>query len=384
MAVESPAVLQKQAYVPVLRPLMPPAEALMPYLRRIDAGRIYTNHGPLVREFEGRIARLLAVPAGGVASASSGTAALAAGILTVAGRATSARPLALIPAYTYVATAMAVEQAGYQPYLADIDAETWTLDPMRLADHPALARIGVVVPVTPYGRPIPQAPWLEFQARTGVPVVIDGAACFGEIVDQPERYVGAIPLAISFHATKGLSTGEGGGVASTDTDLVLRAVRALNFGCYGSREAQATGMNGKLSEYHAAVGLAELDGWDRKRRAFHAVAEQYRRAAAERRLADRLFVTPGIGMAYALYRCRDRIEAEHVQQALDNNDVGWRLWYGAGLQTHAYFADAPRDQLVVTSMTAPTLLGLPMAVDLTPAQIAHVIAVLAEAVRHRD
>jgi dTDP-4-amino-4,6-dideoxygalactose transaminase len=384
MSVESPPVLQKHADVPVLRPLMPLADALLPYLRRIDASRVYTNHGPLVREFEARIAAILALPAAGVASASSGTAALTAAVLSVAGRATAARPLALIPAYTYVATAMAVEQVGYQPYLADIDATSWMLDPVRLANHPALAQIGVVIPVAPFGRPVPQAPWLDFQGRTGVPVVIDGAACLGEIVESPELYVGTIPLAISFHATKGLSTGEGGGVVSTDTDLALRAVRALNFGCYGSREAQATGMNGKMSEYHAAVGLAELDGWDDKRLAFQAVAESYRRAAAARRLADRVHVTPEIGMPYALYRCRDRIEAEHVQQALEDGGIGWRLWYGTGLQHHAYFADAPRDQLGATAQIAPTLLGLPMAVDLAPAQIAHVIAVLAEAARRFD
>jgi dTDP-4-amino-4,6-dideoxygalactose transaminase len=384
MSVASPPVLQKHADVPVLRPLMPSAETLLPYLRRIDANRVYSNHGPLVREFEGRIARMLALPASGVATASSGTAALTAAILAVAGRATPNRPYALIPAYTYVATAMAAEQVGYQPYLADIDTTSWMLDPMRLADHPSLAQLGVVIPVAPFGRPVPQAQWLDFQARTGVPVVIDGAACISEIVEQPALYIGKIPLAISFHATKGLSTGEGGGVVSTDTDRVLHAMRALNFGCYGSREAQSMGMNGKMSEYHAAVGLAELDGWARKRLAFQSVAEGYRRAAAEHRFAGRFFVTPEIGMPYALYRCRNLIEAKHMQQALKDAGVGWRLWYGTGLHHHAYFVDAPRDQLGATAQVAPTLIGLPMAVDLTPAQIAHVIAVLAEAAQRCD
>ena len=384
MSVQLPQVMAKPAEVPVLRPLMPLADALLPYLRRIDASRTYTNHGPLLREFEKRVAGLLALPPGGVASASSGTAALAAAILATAGRATAQRPLALMPAFTYVATAMAAEQYGYQPHLADIDAESWMLDPERMAGHPALDRVGVILPVAPFGRPVPQAPWQAFQARTGIPVVIDGAACFGEIVDEPGRYMGSVPLVVSFHATKGFSTGEGGGVFSTDPDFIVRVVRALNFGCYGSRVAQSIGTNGKMSEYHSAVGLAELDGWTRKRRAFQAVADDYRREAARRGLADRVFVTPDIGMSYALVRCRDPIETGCVTQALTDAGVGWRLWYGAGLQQHPYLAAAACDALDATAEIAPTLIGLPMAPDLERAQIAHVVGVVAKAERRCD
>jgi dTDP-4-amino-4,6-dideoxygalactose transaminase len=367
--------------IPVLRPLMPSADQLLPYLRRIDATRIYTNHGPLVQEFEKRIAGTLSVPTGGVASASSGSAALAAAIMAVAGRATAERPLALIPAFTFVATATVAEQLGYEPYLCDVDPETWMLDPARLADHPMLEQLGVVIPVAPFGRPVPQAPWRAFQAAAGIPVVIDGAACFGEILDDPERFLGAIPVAISFHATKGFSTGEGGAVVATDADLIIRAVRALNFGCYGSREAQSWGGNGKMSEYHAAVGLAELDGWTDKRSSFLAVADDYRRVAAAYGVAARLFVTPDVGMPYALFRCADAAEADHVRQALGKAHIGWRFWYGGGLLKHPHLSGARCDDLGTTSVLAPTLIGLPMAPDLSHARVSHVIGVLADALR---
>ena len=67
--------------IPVLRPQLPPAEQLLPVLKRIDEARIYTNWGPLSSELEGRLARTLRLPAGGVVSASSGTAALVGAIL---------------------------------------------------------------------------------------------------------------------------------------------------------------------------------------------------------------------------------------------------------------------------------------------------------------
>src|SRR5262249_20683819 len=147
---------EKQIFVPVLRPGLPSAERLLPYLRRIDLARIYSNHGPLNSELELRLAGMLQLPAGGLVCASSGTTAVTGGILATAGRATPQRPLALLPAFTFVATAAAVEQCGYLAYLADVDAETWMIDPQPLAHHPHLDRIGLVVPVAPFGRPVPQ------------------------------------------------------------------------------------------------------------------------------------------------------------------------------------------------------------------------------------
>jgi len=149
--------------IPVLHPRLPAAESLLPYLHRIDATRRYSNHGPLVLEFERRMAEHLQLPAGGLISAVSGTAALIGAIIASAGRATPERPLALIPSFTFVGTASAAELCGYQPYLADINNNTWMLDASRLACHPERDRIGVVVPVAPFGRGVPQAPWVSLR-----------------------------------------------------------------------------------------------------------------------------------------------------------------------------------------------------------------------------
>src|SRR5580704_1462408 len=184
--------------VPVMRPQLPLAERLLPYLRRIDQSRTYSNYGPLSRELEQRLANMLQLPAGGVVTgvvtASSGTTALIGAILASAGRGTPARPLALLPAFTFVATAAAVEQCGYTPYLADIDPDTWMLQPESLANHPELERIGVVVPVAPFGRPVPQHRWQVFARQTGISVVIDGAASFEPISDAADLFVGPLPV----------------------------------------------------------------------------------------------------------------------------------------------------------------------------------------------
>src|SRR5262245_33145813 len=135
--------------IPVMRPKLPSADHVLPYLRRLDSSRIYSNWGPLVNEFEHRLCEHFALPAGSVVTANSGTTALVSAILATAGRATLERRYALMPAYTFVATAAAAEQCGYEPYLVDVDAESWALNAQTLLKHSALERVGVVIPVAP-------------------------------------------------------------------------------------------------------------------------------------------------------------------------------------------------------------------------------------------
>jgi dTDP-4-amino-4,6-dideoxygalactose transaminase len=367
--------------VSVLRPQLPTAERLLPYLRRIDQMRIYSNHGPLGSELSERLASMLQLPEGGIVCASSGTAALSGAVLATAGRGTPERPLALLPAFTFVATAAAVEHCGYRAYLADVDAESWMLDPERLTDHPQRERIGVAVPVAPFGRPVPQDPWQVFSRKTGIPVVIDGAASFEPVSQAPERFLGALPVAFSFHATKSLATGEGGGVATSDLALAERIVRALNFGFFGTREARSASLNGKMSEYHAAVGLAELDDWPAKSNAFRAVADQYRRMLREIGLSQRFHGSPELAGCYALFQCAGDPEVTRVSRSLEHHGIDFRLWYGGGVHRQSYFADLPSDDLSITDDLAPRLLGLPTAPDLAKSAIRHTVAALAEAIR---
>jgi dTDP-4-amino-4,6-dideoxygalactose transaminase len=285
-----------------------------------------------------------------------------------------------MPAYTFIATASAAEQCGYEVLLADVDERDGSLDPARVLEHPQRDRIGVVVPVAPFGRPLAQAPWLAFRERTGIPVVIDGAACFEALGRDPRATLGPIPVALSFHATKSFAVGEGGCVLGRDLDLLQRTMRALNFGFAGDRNSHGPSINGKMSEYHAAVGLAELDGWPAKSRAFAEVAGRYRSRLADTGLLDRWHGAPEIASCYALFRCRDSEESTRVQAALQAAGIGFRLWYGTGLQDQAWVARTPHGELPVTRRLARLLIGLPSAADLGDVAIARVVDALAHGV----
>lgn len=352
---------------------MPRAARLLPYLETIDANRWYTNRGELVNVLEARLGDRLGGGRAKVISAASGTAAIEAAILATAGRATLQRPFALLPAYTFVATACAVERCGYLPYLLDIEPDTWALAARRLEDHPMLQRAGVVVPVAPYGCAIEQADWVEFASRTKVPVVIDAAAGFEAVAADPQRCTGTIPVALSFQATKAFSCGEGGAVIWSDADGLLRVVRSLNFGILWKRESTSPGTNGKMSEYHAAVGLASLDEWDLTCRANRAAVEAYGRAAQAFGLRERLVLAPDIASNYALLDAGSARAANDLVGALRAQKIESRRWYGRGLHHEPYWRSAHRDPLPHTDRIAPAVIGLPMSCDILPADIERTI-----------
>jgi dTDP-4-amino-4,6-dideoxygalactose transaminase len=357
---------------PVLRPRLPEADRLLPYLRRIDQNRVYANFGPLALELAERLAARLSLRGENIVTAASGTAALIGAILGTVGRAGGEKPLALVPGFSFIATAVAAESCGYEVVFADVDEGSGLLEPAEVLNNPLLDRIGLVIPVGAFGKGIQQSGWMDFRKTTGVGVVIDGAACFEAIDRAPGELLGEIPVALSFHATKSFASGEGGCAITSDPEAARDIVRALNFGFYGSRECRAASINGKMSEYHAAVGLAELDGWSEKSRALTAVADQYRTSFEEAGLDGRFLGAPEIASCYALFHCKSAREGQGLSEYLEARGIGGRFWYGGGGHKEPYFA--PRPALRVVEETAAALLGLPVAPDLAREKIKEIVS----------
>ncbi len=363
----------------VCDPLLPGAQEIMAYLEVPDRNRWYANRGELVRRLETRLSQALGAARDVVTTTASGTAALEASILATAGRAGPERPLALLPSYTFAATALAAERCGYTPYFADIDPATWALDPGALATHPALSQVGVILVVAPYGRLPDITAFEDLRAATGIPVIVDAAAAFEAVIAAPEAVTETIPVCLSFHATKTFSTGEGGAVI-WDTQPGRELIsQATNFGFLNSRECRMSGFNGKMSEYHAAVGHAMLDMFDRRAAAYGTVSETYRRTFCEAGVPGRLFASPEVSSAYALLEVASGAAADPLLNALDAAAFGWRRWYEHGLHEMSNFAECPRDPLPATVDLGLRLIGLPMAPDLTEDRIAAIATHLAQA-----
>jgi len=153
-------------------------------------------------------------------------------------------------------------------------------------------------------------------------------------------------------------------VVWSDFEGLTRVVQSLNFGMLWKRVSTSSGTNGKMSEYHAAVGLASLDEWDEKCRVIRTVAEAYAFAARAHGLAERLVVAPDIASNYALLDAGSPSAANDVVAALGAENIESRWWYGHGLHYEPYLRDAERDLLPQTDRIAPSVVGLPIYCDI--------------------
>lgn len=370
------------AAIPVSRPLLPAFDRLAPYLQRVDAARYYTNFGQLHDELLHRLALKHEVASSHLALANSGTSALIGLVLAVAGYASKPGKLCICPSYTFVASAVAARACGYTPFLTDIDEASWMMVPGHVESLPQITDAAVVIVVAPYGVMPDVAAWEAFSTRTGLPVIIDAAACF-DTINAAGLCRGRVSAAISLHATKTLSTAEGGLILCGDRSVVERAGRALNFGFHNNRESTGPSINGKISEYHAAIGLAELDGWKAKRDGFIRAARTYAECAAAHGLQSQIIADQEHANPYVLFMAASGSEAAAVMDALDMARIGHRRWYGMGLHRQPEYRACPAEDLTVTDRVAERLIGLPHAPDMAASDVARVVSAIAAALRQK-
>lgn len=240
-------------------PDMPTADEVLPYLREIDANVWYSNFGPLVTRFEkqfaARMAQTFASPTPlYAATVSSGYHALN---LALALKGIGAGHTVLVPAVTFPACPLAIQNLGAEAVLCDVGAQSGTLTPAIARAAATQMKIDAVMPVCLYGMPLPAEEWDAFVAETGIPVIIDAAAAIGA-----QRYPRHALVAHSLHATKPFGAGEGGLVLTAEEGDIAKIHTLSNFGAV-NRIALGGGQNAKMSEYHAAVALAQLDRWER-------------------------------------------------------------------------------------------------------------------------
>jgi len=242
---------------PFIRPDIPPIGAWTPILEEAYRAGRFSNFGPLSRRLEAMLAATWGGPDTACVAASSGTAALAAPL--IAGR-VSGR--VILPAFTFPATLSAIRMAGAEPFLVDVDPADWRLATTTLEQALDTTGARAAVVLSPFGlRSDFTAHAAALGRRSGL-LVIDNASGLG----VERRPIEAAPHcfeACSLHVTKPFAIGEGGLIfAHRSLEASLR--RALNFGLSPTSPAdlEGWGINGKLSELHAAVGLAAAVGYE--------------------------------------------------------------------------------------------------------------------------
>jgi dTDP-4-amino-4,6-dideoxygalactose transaminase len=360
-----------RATVLVARPRLPSAEAIYPYLQRIDEARWYSNFGPLVTELEDRLGGRFR-PGTRAVTCVNATQALSIALECLD---LPAGGSVVLPAWTFVATAHAVLQAGLVPWFVDVDPETWMLDPAEVMAQVgrAAGEVCAVMPVCAFGQLPDLAAWRAFRDDTGVPVLVDAAAAFDTIHDA------RLPVCVSLHATKVLGLGEGGFMATEDAAFAARFRQLTTYGFQGSRDSLTPATNAKLSEYAAAVGLAALDGWPGDRLRFMRTAQLLKIALVGQR---EVRFQDGWGSDWITSVCTVGLpdgSAGRVAAVLAEDGVDTRQWWGSGCHTSRAFAHCRREDLSATDRLGASTLGLPFSIDMSPDEIGRVAASLQRA-----
>ena len=246
-------ILFKDMKIPLARSKINEEEAAA-IARVIDRGRLAL--GPEVKAFEEEFARWLAVDA--AVATNSGTSALIAAL-----RAVGVRPgdEVIVPALTFVATANAVLNCGARPILVDVLPDSWNLDPLAAAE--AIGKnTRAIIAVHLFGLAAPMSELIALAEKANVALVEDACEAIGSTYGS--RFVGGLSDVgvFGFYPNKLLTTGEGGMVVSTDSNVVetARAISNQGYGSSGQLLKRAMpGHSFRMNEFGAALGRAQLD-----------------------------------------------------------------------------------------------------------------------------
>lgn len=233
------------------RPNMGSREKFLSYVNDIFDRRWLSNNGPLVQEFERRVADYLGVKH--CVAMCNGTIAL-----EIAIRAVELKCEVIVPSYTFIATAHALYWQEITPVFADIDQSTHALDPDSVR-RMITPRTTGIVGVHLWGRGAPVEALKSIADEYGLKLLFDAAHAFG--CSHKGQMIGCFGECevFSFHATKFFNTFEGGAVATNSDELANKMRLMKNFGFSGYDNVIYPGSNGKMTEMAAAMGLVNFD-----------------------------------------------------------------------------------------------------------------------------
>jgi dTDP-4-amino-4,6-dideoxygalactose transaminase len=290
----------------------------------------------------------------------------------------------LVPSFTFPATAQAIRWTGLEPLWVDVEPKGWHLDPFALREALSANRgnIGAVLACSTFGTapPVDQsAEWADICAAAEVPLLLDSAPGFGSR-DTKGRLLGTQGNAevFSFHATKPFAIGEGCAVTTLNAELAVHLTEMTNFAFEEDREIRNPfGLNAKLSEIHAAIGLAVLDSFDsiltaRSERAEH-MRGKLQQAGYQFQIGSQ-----NSSWQFVPVLAPSRSVREAVLTRSDDQGIEIRCYHTPLHQLPAFAAHPSYRDLSVTEELASRMLSLPLANDLSESAMSRITDLLQE------
>lgn len=372
--------MSEERTIHVTRPFLPPLQEFLPYLGEIWESKWLTNNGPFHARLESALCRHLGVEH--LSLFTNGTIALVTALQTL--RITGE---VITTPYSFPATAHSLVWNNIKPVFVDIDPHTCNLDPERI-EAAITPQTTAILPVHCYGNPCAVRRIQQIADIYGLKVIYDAAHAFGVTHEGVDLCVHGDLSVLSFHATKVFNTFEGGAIVCRDGKTKQRVDYLKNFGFADEVTVMAPGINGKMTEFQAALGLLQL-GY-----AGHCIA---RRREIDTRYREALAGLPGIevfplpaatqsnyGYFPILVRPGYPLSRDALYRRLREHNILARRYFFpllSELPMYRGLASAAADNLPNAHRIAREILCLPIYPDLEAAEQQRVIDVLRAGVR---
>lgn len=370
--------MTKRTPIYVTQPVLPSLEEFLPSLREIWDSKILTNGGPFHDRLEAALCEYLDVEHISLFTNCTIGLITALQALGVSGE-------VITTPYSFIATAHSLLWNRIKPVFVDINPHTLNLDPSRIeaAITPATTAI---MPVHCYGHPC-DVEAIEKIARTHeLRVIYDAAHAFGVRLHSGNLLKCGDLSVLSFHATKVFNTFEGGAIVAPNSQIKRHIDHLKNFGFVDDVTVVTPGINGKMSEFNAALGLLQLRGVDqaiarrgeinvRYRQGLRAIKGIYCVSDTGEHIANYAYFPILVRPEYPLTR-------DELYRVLQENDIHTRRYFYPLISSFEMYRHLPSAQpanLPVANKVAEEVICLPIYPELSNANVDRIIAILQQA-----
>jgi len=355
--------------IPVTRTRLPPLDEYVSQLQTVWQTGHITNNGPLCRRLADDIASFLGVPNSELVA--NGTLAIQLAI-----KALDLQGEIITTPYSYVATTGAILWEGCEPVFVDIEDQTFCIDP-DLIEAAITEKTTAILATHVYGYPCDVLKIKQIADKYNLKVIYDAAHAFGVKLSGESLLVHGDCSALSFHATKLFQTAEGGAVICNDAKAAKRVFLMKKFGHIGEDDYFDVGINAKMSELHAAMGLCvlptvsdvirsrkECSGW---------YDEQLKGLLLQRPI-------PPVDLEYN-YAYYPIIFPSHevmmrARQALIDNGIGPRRYFYPSLNTLPYLKPELKRSCPISESISSRVLCLPLYVGLSESEVGSICGII--------
>jgi dTDP-4-amino-4,6-dideoxygalactose transaminase len=357
----------------VTKTFLPAMDEYVEYLREIWGSHQLTNNGRLTRTLSLELAQFLGVPR--IELVANGTLAIQLAI-----KALGLTGEIITTPFTYVATSTAIVWEGCTPIFVDIDERTFCINP-DLIEEAISERTSAILATHVYGAPCDVEKIEQIAQKYSLKVIYDAAHCFGVKINGRSILHQGDVSTLSFHATKLFHTAEGGAVVCRDEKVSEHVSLMKKFGHQGEDDYLEVGINAKMSEFHAAMGLCVLPKVDEIIARRRHCTEYYDELLAGVGMGRQRFPTE-VEYNYGYYPVifSDHEIMMRVSKMLIKNGIAPRRYFYPSLNTLPYLQQQGYISCPVSESFASKVLCLPMYDSLSKEEILKISDLIKKAI----